>query len=170
LKRYPFRAAFSILVVRGIIVNLGLYLYYASDGDGIISVPNHIWALTLFFVLFGIAIALLKDIPDTKGDRVFKINTFALRIGSQAIFNISLLILFSAYLTLIGTALFFLNNLNTGLLILSHCILILILWSRQRKVNAEIKSSIMSFYMFVWKLFFIEYIIFPIFFWLNPTF
>jgi len=170
LKRYPFRAAFSILVVRGIIVNLGLYLYYASAGDRIISIPNHIWALTSFFVLFGIAIALLKDVPDIKGDRVFKINTFAMRMGSQTIFNISLIILFSAYLTLIWTALFFLNNLNTSLVILCHCILILILWSRQRKMKVEVKSSMISFYMFVWKLFFIEYIIFPIFCWLNPTF
>jgi len=72
LKRFPFWASLCILSVRGAIVNLGLFLH-VSDRLGLPTVvPGRVWALTVFILLFSIAIALFKDIPDIEGDRVYE--------------------------------------------------------------------------------------------------
>ncbi|MFQ5582853.1 MAG: homogentisate phytyltransferase, partial [Calditrichia bacterium] len=167
LKRFPFWAAISILVVRGIVVNLGLFLYYISTVGENISIPEHVWALTIFFVGFGIAIALFKDIPDIRGDRLFKIRTLAIRVGPKNIFSIGLYVLFACYLFLIAVQITSLIRVHGPSLIGSHLIILSVLWYRSRRVKPDVPASMTSFYMFVWRLFFIEYIIFPLFCWLR---
>lgn len=166
LKRSPFWAAVSILVVRGIVVNLGLFLYYISAAGISAFIPEYVWALTIFFMGFGIAIALFKDIPDIRGDRLFKIRTFAIRVGPKNIFNIGLNVLIACYFFLIAAQATSLINLHGPSLIGSHLVILIVLWYRSRRVKPEVRPSMTSFYMFVWRLFFIEYIIFPLFCWL----
>eukprot|EP00971_Amphidinium_carterae_P179130 3553184-Amphidinium_carterae.1 len=68
LKRYPFFAAFCIVVVRGIIVNLGFY-WFAMEAfarAGLVTAACDVRGglSALFFAMFGLVIALMKDIPD----------------------------------------------------------------------------------------------------------
>ena len=44
------------------------------------SLPLRCWAPVGFFSLFGLVIALLKDVPDIKGDRQFGIRSFSVRV------------------------------------------------------------------------------------------
>jgi homogentisate phytyltransferase/homogentisate geranylgeranyltransferase len=89
MKRHPLLAAFCIVAVRGTIINAGFYSHaltaafgatkeVASNiaGTGVMQCLLHDWKCSfssLFFGIFGIVIALMKDVPDAHGDRIFNI-------------------------------------------------------------------------------------------------
>ena len=162
LKQFPFLAAFCILTVRGVIVNLGLFLHYGNKLNSTQALNPYVWTLTLFILLFTVAIAIFKDVPDLEGDKQYNINTFTLVIGKLAVFNLSRGVITVCYFGMIGAGLFWLTSLNVGFFITSHVILIGLLWWRSRDVDLEEKSAIADFYQFIWKLFFLEYLLFPI--------
>ena len=162
LKQFPFLAAFCILTVRGIIVNLGLFLHYGSKFDARETLNPYVWTLTLFILLFTVAIAIFKDVPDLEGDRQYNINTFTLVIGKPAVFNLSRGVITVCYFGTMVAGLFWLTSINVSFFITSHLVLLALLWWRSRDVNLESKSAIADFYQFIWKLFFLEYLLFPI--------
>ncbi|MEL6440748.1 MAG: homogentisate phytyltransferase [Cyanobacteria bacterium J06621_8] len=162
LKRFPIWAAFCILTVRGIIVNLGLFLHYGDRFNGRETLNPYVWTLTLFILLFTIAIAIFKDVPDLEGDRQFNIRTFTLVIGKPAVFNISRGVITLCYFGMLLAGLFWLTALNVRFFTVSHLILLGLLWWRSRYVDLDEKGAIADFYQFIWKLFFLEYLLFPI--------
>ncbi|ACB49592.1 hypothetical protein cce_0241 [Crocosphaera subtropica ATCC 51142] len=162
LKRFPLLAAFCIFTVRGIIVNLGLFLHFAYNFIGRSFWVPEVWILTGFVVIFTIAIAIFKDVPDLEGDKEYNITTFTILLGKKAIFKISCAIIIFCYLTMIAVGFLSIFSLNQGFLIISHAgLLTLLLW-RSQKVNLDEKISIAQFYQFIWRLFFLEYLLFPI--------
>ncbi|RUT03548.1 homogentisate phytyltransferase [Dulcicalothrix desertica PCC 7102] len=162
LKRYPFWAALCIFSVRGAIVNLGLYLHYSWVLQNNSSIPAAVWALTLFVLVFTFAIAIFKDIPDMEGDLQYNITTFTIQLGKEAVFKLARWVITVCYVAMILAGLFRLANVNAILLVISHIILLVWMWRRSKRVDLQDKTSIASFYQFIWKLFFIEYLIFPI--------
>ena len=166
LKQFPLLAAFCILTVRGIVVNLGLFLHFSQKFTGEEVITSNIWVLTLFILLFTIAIAIFKDVPDLEGDKKYNISTFTLILGKSTVFNISRSVITLCYLGMIGAGIFWLNSINAVFFVSYHLILLGILWWRSRDVDLEEKSAIASFYQFIWKLFFLEYLLFPLACWL----
>ena len=72
--------------MRALVVNVGVYEHFAASLGGLpelSAVPRPIIALTLFVLPFSFAIAVLKDVPDAKGDRHFQIATFTVRLGAR---------------------------------------------------------------------------------------
>ena len=95
LKRYPLLAAFCILIVRGTLVNMGFFLHAKVQvlGESIPSVmsacrmfPESV-LLTVYFAIFGVVIALMKDVPDVKGDRMNSISSFSVKLGAANMFR-----------------------------------------------------------------------------------
>lgn len=162
LKRFPFWAALCILTVRGVIVNLGLFLHYGNKLEGKEALNPYVWTLTLFILFFTIAIAIFKDVPDLEGDRQFNINTFTLVVGKPAVFNFSRWVITICYFGMISAGFFWLTSLNVSFFITSHLFLLSLLWWRSRKVDLNEKTAIADFYQFIWKLFFLEYLLFPL--------
>lgn len=162
LKRYPFWAALCIFSVRGAIVNLGLYLHYSWVLQQRSNIPAAVWALTLFVLVFTFAIAIFKDIPDMEGDLQYNITTFTIQLGKEAVFKLARWIITVCYAGMILAGLFRLAEVNAILLVISHIILLVWMWRRSKRVDLQDKTSIASFYQFIWKLFFIEYLIFPL--------
>jgi homogentisate phytyltransferase/homogentisate geranylgeranyltransferase len=162
LKQFPFWAAFCILTVRGIVVNIGLFLHYGDKLNGQEALNPYVWTLTLFILLFTVAIAIFKDVPDLEGDRQYNINTFTLVIGKPAVFNLSRGVITVCYLGMMLAGLFWLTSLNVSFFVTSHIVLLGLLWWRSRDVDLSEKSAIADFYQFIWKLFFLEYLLFPI--------
>ena len=162
LKQFPFWAAFCILTVRGIIVNIGLFLHYGSKLDRQEVLNPYVWTLTLFILLFTVAIAIFKGVPDREGDKQYNINTLTLVIGKSAVFNLSRGVITVCYFGMILAGLFWLTSLNVSFFITSHIVLLALLWWRSRDVDLSEKSAIADFYQFIWKLFFLEYLLFPI--------
>ncbi len=162
LKRFPFLASLCIFTVRGVIVNVGLFFHFTQQFTGKYFINFPIYILTLFIVIFTIAIAIFKDVPDLEGDKKYNINTFTILLGKETIFNIARWVITFCYLGIIITGYYFnFPQLNYFSLIIIHLILLILLWWRSQKVNLEEKSEIASFYQFIWKLFFLEYLLFP---------
>lgn len=95
LKRYPLLAAFCILIVRGTLVNMGFFLQAKVQvlGESIPSVmsacrmfPESV-LLTVYFAIFGVVIALMKDVPDVKGDKMNSISSFSVKLGAAKMFR-----------------------------------------------------------------------------------
>lgn len=161
LKRFPVWAALCIFSVRGAIVNLGLFSHFNQKLGGSVQLPPTVWALTLFILVFTFAIAIFKDIPDLEGDRRYHITTFTIRLGAKAVFNLARLVLTVCYVAMIVAG-WSLPGVNASLLIGSHLVLLVLLWWRSTSVDLQVKSDVASFYQFIWKLFFLEYLLFPI--------
>ncbi|MDJ0677552.1 MAG: homogentisate phytyltransferase [Calothrix sp. MO_167.B42] len=162
LKRFPFWAALCIFAVRGAIVNLGLFLHFSWVWQQEQSIPPAVWALTLFIIVFTFAIAIFKDVPDLEGDRQYNITTFTIKLGQQAVFDLARWVITICYLGMIGVAWLPGFSANAIFLVISHLLLLGIMWWRSGNVNLEDKSAIASFYQFIWKLFYLEYLLFPI--------
>ncbi|MGF1570298.1 MAG: homogentisate phytyltransferase [Nodosilinea sp.] len=172
LKRFPFWASFCILAVRGAVVNLGLFLHYRDRLGQSLAVPGRVWALTAFILVFSIVIALFKDIPDIEGDRRYGISTLSLRLGQRTVFNLARGILVVCYLGMVLAAPW-LTGVNRAFLIVTHLLALALFWWQSLRVtgmsdpNARGKTlSYPNFYQFIWKLFFLEYVMFPLACWL----
>lgn len=94
-----------ILVVRGSLINMGFYLQAKVSVMGAkLAAPNTLraaaallstlWhrypeavALTSFFAVFGVVIALMKDVPDVRGDVEYKIPSFSVKLGAAKMFR-----------------------------------------------------------------------------------
>lgn len=162
LKRFPFWAALCIFSVRGAIVNLGLFLHFSWVLQKNASIAPAVWVLTLFILVFTFAIAIFKDIPDMEGDLLYNITTFTIQLGKHAVFNLALWVLTICYVGMILVGLLRLAEVNSVFLIVTHLTALVWVWRRSKKVNLHDKSDIAQFYQFIWKLFFVEYLMFPI--------
>jgi homogentisate phytyltransferase/homogentisate geranylgeranyltransferase len=158
LKRFPFWASLCIFTVRGVIVNLGLFLHF----QGGLPIPPMVWAMTLFILVFTFAIAIFKDIPDMEGDQQYNITTFTLRLGQHKVFQIAMWVLTVCYLGMAIAGIIGLPGVNPIFLVLMHLFALVALWWRSKQVNLQDKTSVSRFYQFIWKLFFLEYLMFPI--------
>jgi len=161
LKQFPFWAALCIFSVRGAIVNLGLFLHFNWVLQGSQTIPSSVWVLTLFILVFTFAIAIFKDIPDMEGDRQYQITTFTIALGQQRVFNLARWVLTVCYLGMALAGLLWLDSVNSVLLVSTHLVLLGLMWWQSVKVDLQDKSAIAQFYQFIWKLFFLEYLLFP---------
>jgi len=160
LKRFPAAAAASISIVRACVVNVGVYLHFASSLGGLGEVsplPGPIIALMLFVLPFSFAIAVLKDVPDAEGDRRFRIATFTVRLGPGAAFSIGMAALTAGYLGMAILGPIFLESASPWVLILGHLACLAVLWRLALQVDPTDAASFGSFYMRVWALFFAQY-------------
>jgi homogentisate phytyltransferase/homogentisate geranylgeranyltransferase len=125
LKRFPILASFCILFVRGVILHFGFYQHALTVAISylypkVLSSANFglmPWKyvdffqnkkcvmFTLFFTIFSFVIALMKDVPDIKGDAQNSIKSFSVRKGPVFMFHFSNNILSSLFL---GTSVYLL--------------------------------------------------------------
>ncbi len=168
LKKHHLPAAFAITIVRGVLVNLGMYSHFSFASNSLtldqilytpfLFIPDKVWMLTSFVVAFSIAIAWFKDLPDTEGDARFKFNTLAIVYSPKMALYGGIFLVLSAYLVTIGWS--YLNG-NT---FLTACHLIALVFFTVNIWYVDLKTSktITRFYMVFWLFFFLEYIFFGI--------
>lgn len=161
LKRFPLFASLCIFTVRGLIVNLGIFWYFLDrSGKGMQLTPA-IVSLCLFVTIFTFVIALFKDIPDMTGDQQFNISTFSLRLGKQVVYNLCCAVLVANYLLILGICAFFATQGTFLFLTVIHSIILGFFFWRQQKVDLKVDEQVYDFYQFIWKLYYIEYLVFP---------
>jgi homogentisate phytyltransferase/homogentisate geranylgeranyltransferase len=90
LKRFPFLAAFCIVAVRGAVINAGFFAHAKAAAFGqsasvleYLLTDRQCTLSSLYFAIFGIVIALMKDVPDVKGDALSNVRTFSVRLGQK---------------------------------------------------------------------------------------
>nr|CAB3468624.1 unnamed protein product [Digitaria exilis] len=117
---------------------------------------------TGFMTFFSVVIALFKDIPDIEGDRIFGIRSFSVRLGQKKVFWICVGLLEMAYSVAILMGATSTSLWSKTTTIAGHSVLAAILWSCARSVDLTSEVAITSFYMFIWKLFYAEYLLIPL--------
>jgi len=144
-------------------VQLGFF-FYAVD-NFLVDIPLKIVFATIYMMFYSIIISILKDIPDFVGDKDQKIKTLTVLIGPSKAFELCTCFLITLYLS--GTlSCMFCSNLMRGILVFSlHTLSAILIWRKSGDVNFKSSSSLHNFYMFMWKLFYCEYVFFLLLYW-----
>jgi homogentisate phytyltransferase/homogentisate geranylgeranyltransferase len=161
LKRYPVAASGSISIVRSVVVNLGVYLHFAGAFGGGHEVADPVWALTLFVVPFGLAIAVLKDVPDAEGDSAFDVRTFTVRLGQRTALMLGVAALTLAYAGMAVLGPLWVDSAQPAVLVVAHLLALALVWWWALRVDPTNREDSTRFYMRVWGLFFCEYLVVP---------
>ena len=164
LKRFSFWAAVSIALARGVIANVGVALHYNNVFGGLTNFSSStLLVMAAFFFAFGLVIAIYKDIPDLRGDQKHGIHTFTVTVGAERAFDLGRLIFTIGYAGVMVIAVSQLPQPNGVLLLASQVLALSLFWLVSSRVNPRKKSSIAHFYMFLWGLFYAQYIILSVY-------
>ncbi|KAH9760452.1 homogentisate geranylgeranyltransferase [Citrus sinensis] len=139
-----------MMILMGLVYQL---LFYIHIQKYVLARPVIITKPLVFATTF------ISDVPDVDGDREFGIQTLSVIIGKEKVFWLGVYMMLTAYgaAILVGaSSSFLLSKLVT---IISHSILAFILWRRAQTVDLSNKASTLSFYMFIWKLHYVEYLL-----------
>lgn len=160
LKRYSLWAAISIALARGVIANLGVGLHFNEVFGGLdgFSLPT-LLVMAAFFFGFGLVIAIYKDIPDLMGDQLYGIQSFTVKMGPRRAFDLGRVILTLGYAGIIMVALTQLPQTNGIVLLVTQLIALALFWLVSGRVDPARQSSITRFYLFLWGLFYAQYIV-----------
>jgi homogentisate phytyltransferase/homogentisate geranylgeranyltransferase len=161
LKRFPLAAALCISGVRSTAVNLGMYGHFALAFGGSVAIAPSVWALTAFVLPFSFAIAVLKDVPDLKGDRRYRIATFTVRLGPRRAARLGLGALALAYAGMAVLGPLLVADADPVVLAGGHAAALALLLHWARRADPADPAAFTAFYMRVWALFFVEYALVP---------
>ena len=161
LKRFSFWAAFCIVAVRSLIVNVLLFAHVANWTGDLRDLPPPVWLLTFVMFAFSIAIAWFKDLPDVEGDAAHGVETRSVRLGGARVLRSGAVVL-GVCLGLAAAAplLRHMQSMSTGALVAGQLLILLAFAWSVRRVELSRKRSIRVFYLTLWGLFFAEYILF----------
>jgi len=156
-KRNPIAAGLTIATVRGFLLNFGVY-YAVRDAIGApFTWSPKVSFIARFMTVFATVIAVTKDLPDVEGDKAYKIDTFATKIGVSKLAKGASAILALNYVHAIATGILQPNKFRMIPMIGGHAALGLILLRRFTQLDPESIPSIKTYYKYIWDLFYLEY-------------
>jgi len=162
LKRFPLPAAACIIAARAIVANLGVYLAYSAALTGRAQLPAYVVLMVGFMAGFAAVIALMKDIPDVDGDRRHQISTLVLTIGPGRTLRLCQVILTVCYAAVIGAGLAGVPDTNGLVLAVTHAGALAVMWLAGMRVDGADTGAVRRYYMLIWKLFYVEFLVFPL--------
>ncbi|KAG5060628.1 hypothetical protein JHK87_001657 [Glycine soja] len=119
--------------------------------------PRSLILAIVIMNFFFVGMALAKDIPDVEGDKIYGIDTFAIRIGQKQVFWICIFLFemaFGVSLVAGATSSSLLVKIITGV---GNAVLASVLWFQAKSIDLSSKASGGSFYMLIWKLMYASY-------------
>ena len=161
LKQHHLPAALAITLVRGFLVNVGIFLHFQKTMNNNYHLPGYIWCLSFFIMAFSIAIAWFKDLPDTEGDERFHVKTLAVLYSKKNALLGGMIIVGAAYVAVLFWSLFYAGK-HPWLLVITHAALFLLFLGNYFVVQLKDKASIKKFYLRFWVFFFAEYVLFSV--------
>jgi homogentisate phytyltransferase/homogentisate geranylgeranyltransferase len=180
LKRFPLLAAFCIVAVRGAVINAGFFAHAkvaAFGGSGSILqyllTDPRCYLSSLYFAVFGVVIALIKDVPDVKGDNLSNIRSFAVRLGPKSVYR-GMHRLLTTLFWGVGIAFFraavVTSSSSSSMMVRLGRIIVgvsaLVAGASVQKeaapVDPDNPTEVYGFYMHLWKLFYLSYFVLPL--------
>jgi homogentisate phytyltransferase/homogentisate geranylgeranyltransferase len=162
LKQHHVMAAISILLVRGLLVNLFMPVHFIYAVNGELSLPHDVWPLAFFVVGFSLAIAWFKDIPDTEGDKAFSINTLAVKITPKRAFQLGVAAVALSFTGMVLLALVLNLQVNPLVFYAGNALLLLTFLYGASKVQLSDPANIKRYYLSFWGFFFGAYILYAL--------
>ncbi|KAJ0523164.1 putative homogentisate phytyltransferase [Helianthus annuus] len=152
-KKVPVLAATCLWSVQGAIIPILFHLHAQTCIEGrSLLLSKHAIFVSGFMSIYGIVIALFKDVPDVEGDKINGINSFALQFGQKKVFWISIWLLEMAFGMAIIIGLSSARIWIRSIMVIGHSILGFILWRNANLVDLKSNEAIESFYLFIWKV------------------
>lgn len=159
LKQHHLPAALAITLVRGLLVNVGIFLHFQKAINSNYELPGYVWCLAIFIMAFSIAIAWFKDLPDTEGDKKFDVKTLAVLYSKRNALLGGTILVSAAYLFVLGWSFLYAAH-HKAFLLTTHGFLFALFLLNYSLVTLADKNSIKRFYLRFWVFFFAEYILF----------
>ena len=156
-KTIPVMAATCITVARAIVFHTGLFITFSEALTGEVNTPAFVKCFLGFMTLFAIVISLMKDVPDIEGDRKHNIPTYVRTLGAVYVMNFCRVLLSVAYFAMIVAALTVFENINVNLVLTTHVAALASVWLRAVGCDDCDSKQSYSYYMFLWKLFYLEF-------------
>ncbi|KAI3524156.1 hypothetical protein L1887_02808 [Cichorium endivia] len=162
-KRFPYTAVLYMINSRALAIPCGYYVHVqnAIKGGVVVLSRRHLFSIGMLFV-FSVVLILFKDIPDIEGDEMHGIKSLASQIGPERMFWSCIWLLGIAYTFTIIIGATSSSTWSKYVTILGHLVTLLALSVRAKSVDLKSISSISSMYLFLWKLFYVEYLLLPL--------
>ena len=161
-KKSPLLAATCVLFVRAVIVQLGFFAHALGRELTDFNFPMNLWCAIGFMTVYGIVIALFKDLPDMEGDMKQNVRTLSVRLGPSFVFNLCLALLSIAYGTAVFMSAVHAPTTISRVVGAVHSIVIVTLLAASRRVDVTSSDSLYDFYIrFIWRAFYLEYFLLP---------
>nr|QBZ68632.1 umbelliferone dimethylallyl transferase [Glehnia littoralis] len=158
-KTKPHMAAFSMAGLMGLTIQPAVFFHIQNALGKPMVFSRSVGFATFFFTIYAAVLGPIKDIPDVEGDRAHGNLTFSVRYGQEKVFNFCLNILMIAYgaAVVIGASSPFL--LCKIVSVIGHTTLASLLMLRAKSTKVDDPESTQSFYMFLFKLLYAEYVL-----------
>ena len=161
-KKSPLLAATCVLFVRAVIVQLGFFAHALGRELTDFNFPINLWCAIGFMTVYGIVIALFKDLPDMEGDMKQNVRTLSVRLGPSFVFNLCLALLSFAYGTAVFMSVVHAPTTMSRVVGAVHSAVIVTLLAASRRVDVASSDSLYDYYIrFIWKAFYLEYFLLP---------
>jgi homogentisate phytyltransferase / homogentisate geranylgeranyltransferase len=161
LKKHHLPAALAITIVRGFLVNVGMFLHFQNQINKGFTIPTYVWCLTIFIMAFSVAIAWFKDLPDTDGDNQYHIKTLAVLYSKKVALYGGFCLVVAAYFFMLAWC-YTTTQFNTNFLGIAHIVLLALFFLNLFFLKLKNKASIKKFYLRFWVFFFAEYVVFTV--------
>ena len=133
-----------------------------TDGGALLHIPDNVLFMSAFMTWFSIVIALFKDIPDVRGDERAQLQTATLRFGVKNIFWTCIALLIVAYSTAVWYSVVCCTGLTRILAVAGQMLCASLLIKKAVTTDLQQHAQIVSAYMFIWKLFYAQYMVIPL--------
>jgi homogentisate phytyltransferase / homogentisate geranylgeranyltransferase len=154
LKRFPVAAAACIITVRGPVLTFGVYLHFAGGGP----VPGSVVMLAVTAAAFALVVAMLKDVPDRRGDSAYGIRTFSNQLDVTAVHRVAMAAL---VLTYVGAGLsgLWIEELNAVVLAGGELLCTAAAVAIWMTTDASSKASAARGYKWVWRTYYLHHLV-----------
>ncbi|KAH9677688.1 homogentisate geranylgeranyltransferase [Citrus sinensis] len=112
---------------------------------------NGLLLLFPFFIHF-------QDIPDVEGDKAFGLQTLPIILGKEKVFSIAVNMMLTAYGSAVLVGAFSPSVLCRLVTMIGHSALAFVLWRQAKTIDLSDNKSVQSFYLFIWKLYYVEFL------------
>ncbi|XP_076955905.1 homogentisate phytyltransferase 1, chloroplastic-like [Bidens hawaiensis] len=161
-KRFPYTAVLYMINSRALAIPFGYYVHAKNAiRGGVVLSRRHFFSIAMLMV-FSVVLILFKDIPDIKGDEMHGIKSLASQIGPERMFWSCIWLLGMAYGVSILVGATSSSTLSKYMTVLGHFATVSTLWVRAKSVDLKNMTSVSSMYLFLWKLFYVEYLLLPL--------
>ncbi len=167
LKKHHFTAALAITFVRGVLINVGGFMVLNYIVNKSINLPDDVKILSAFIIVFSIVISWFKDLPDMKGDSIYRIKTLAIIYSPKSVFITGTFLITLTYLLTIFLKYPYVINSPTPsfqdmVLFYGNIFLLLLFVINSFTINLAEHQSVKKFYKRFWWFFFAEYMLYLI--------
>ncbi|KAF4731408.1 hypoxanthine-guanine phosphoribosyltransferase [Perkinsus olseni] len=165
LKRHAVPAALCIIMARAVLGIIGgTHAYCQAFGVTLDQMTNRqMFTFCGILIVFCTTVAIMKDIPDIKGDVTDNVNSFAVQCGAYRMSRFCLWTLTACYTAVIGLLA---DDSSTGLL---HAIACVYMWGHWHfniapgdNSDAALELVKDNYLNTLWPLFYFEFIAYPL--------